>query len=162
MGGYRVHGAGYQRSGGAARPADTLPDREAGHVVVSVARNPLPPALAHLSELRRAGEIAGLRQAALWVEDSRKTMQRDSVEYRWATGAGLFLRQLADERDGIAPWHSDMARAKCSRRPVMVGRRGSKLMAMAIWHGQAWRHADSLVELCFEPDVWQPLPRAAP
>jgi len=123
-----------------------------------VTRNPLPPHLAHLAELRESGEASGLLEAALWVEDSRRTMQRDSPEWRWATGAGLFIRQLRDERLGIAPWISDMHRARCSQRPIIVGRRGEEVMAMAIFHGLTWRHSDSLNEVCFEPNVWHPLP----
>jgi hypothetical protein len=123
-------------------------------------RNPLPPQLSHLSVLRKSGEAFGLMEAALWVEDSRRTMQSDSAEWRWATGAGQFIRQLRDERLGIWPWISDMERARESTRPVIVGRRGDKRQAMAIWHGQAWRHADSLQPVCFEPNVWHPLPRA--
>lgn len=124
-------------------------------------RNPIPACLSHLEVLRRSAHSDGLLEAALWVEDSRNTMQSDSKEYAWATGAGQFLRQLIDERAGIAPWISDMERARWSTRPVMLGKRGSRLMAMAVWSGHNWRHADSLQPVCFQPDVWQPLPEAA-
>lgn len=122
-------------------------------------RNPLPACLSHLQPLITAAEVKGLKQAALWVADSRLIMQFDSPEWRWAEGARQFLWQLADERAGVAPWSTDMHTAKCSQKPVMVGKRGSKLMAMAIFNGHAWRHADSLEPVCFEADVWQPLPR---
>lgn len=125
-------------------------------------RNPLPDALSHLQPLITAAEARGLIQAALWVEDSKQTMQSDSPEWRWATGARHFLWQLADERIGVAPWSTDMHTAIKSSRPVLVGQRGSKLMAMAIYNGQMWRGAESLEPLFFEPNVWQPLPRPAP
>lgn len=64
-------------------------------------RNPIPPALSHLRVLRAAGVVAGLQEAAAWVEGSKATMQSDSAEYRWATGAAAFLRQLAEERDPV-------------------------------------------------------------
>lgn len=35
--------------------------------------------------------------------------------------------------------------------PVMIGRVGDKRQAMAIFHGQCWRHVDSLEPVCFEP-----------
>lgn len=125
-------------------------------------RSPLPKALSHLAVIRRAGEVAGLIEAALWVDDSKLTMQSDSREYAWATGARHFLWQLADERSGIAPWSSDMHTARQFTRPIIVGKRGSKLMAMAIYRGSAWRHTDSLNPVCFVADVWHPLPKAAP
>lgn len=65
----------------------------------------------------------------------------------------------------LPAWRSDMGQAYhrtgYHTRPVLVGKRGSPLMAMAVWSGQKWRHADSLEPVCFEPDVWQPLPKAA-
>lgn len=120
--------------------------------------NPLPDCLSHLAVLRRAGEVGGLKRAALWVADSKRTMPLDSAEAAWADGARQFLWQLADERAGVAPWSTDMYTAMTSARPVMIGRRGSKLMAMAIFN-ERWRHADSLEPVCFEADVWQPLPK---
>lgn len=126
---------------------------------MSADRNPLPESLSHLTALLRAAEAKGLKDAALWVDDSRRTMQQDSPEDMWARGARQFLWQLADELVGVAPWCSDMWRAKQFTSPLIVGKRGSKLMAMAIHSGQAWRHADSLQPICFEPDVWQPLPK---
>lgn len=125
-------------------------------------RSPLPWALSHLKVLERRGEINALHEAAAWIEGCTMTMHSNSREYRWAIGAALFIRQLADERDGIAPWHSDMLRARASKRPLILGKRGSPLMAMGLWHGEDWRHAESLEPVCFEPDVWQPLPKAAP
>ena len=123
-------------------------------------RNPLPACLSHLAVLRKSAQADGLKEAAVWVEDSKRTMQSDSAEFRWATGARHFLWQLADERIGVAPWSTDMFTARELGRPVMIGKRGSKLMAMAIFHGDLWRHADSLQPVCFRPDVWQPLPEA--
>jgi hypothetical protein len=132
-------------------------------------RNPIPICLSHLHALTEAdkerwlkqGEVQGLKQAALWVDDSRRTMQSDSPEYAWAGGARQFLWQLADEKLGVAPWSTDMWAAMRSNNPVMLGKRGTPLIAMGIRSGGCWRHAESLDELCFDPDVWQPLPKAA-
>jgi hypothetical protein len=55
---------------------------------------PLPE---NLSRLHAQGVITGLRMAAAWVDDSRRTMQPDSAEARWAAGAAASIRQLADE-----------------------------------------------------------------
>lgn len=41
---------------------------------------------------------------------------------------------------------------------LMVGQRGSSMIALAFYHGKRWRHAHSVDALCFEPNVYQPLP----
>lgn len=123
-------------------------------------RNPLPVCLSHLAVLERSAEVSALKEAALWVSGCLLTMQSDSVEAAWARGAAQYIWQLADERDGIAPWRSDMYVAVASRKPVIVGKRGSNMMAMAIYSGEMWRHADSLEPVCFGVEVWQPCPTA--
>jgi hypothetical protein len=44
---------------------------------------------------------------------------------------------------------------------VLVGS-ADNMVAMAFYHGKAWRHAHSLDPLCFEPTHWMALPEPPP
>lgn len=57
-------------------------------------------------------------------------------------------------------WRPISEAVEALHRPVIIGKRGSPLMAFAVYLGQHWRHAEGLTEVCFEPDVFQPLPPA--
>lgn len=120
---------------------------------------PTNPLLPHLEPIRRAAEVRAFKEAALWVADSTRTMQRDSVEFKWAEGARQYLWQLADERDGLGQWSSDMHRAKCFMTPVLVSRRGTGDMAVAVFLTHAWRHPGDKRPISFEADLWQSLPK---
>lgn len=60
---------------------------------------------------------------------------------------------------GLAGWRPiETFKRDIGHRPAIVGKRGTKYMAMALYLGGRFVWADSLIPVCFKPDCFQPLP----
>ena len=49
-----------------------------------------------------AGRVAGLREAAHWLEDAADRLYGEQHTEQWLKGAGQYFRQLADEAEASA------------------------------------------------------------
>ena len=108
------------------------------------------------------------RELEVWLrqQSSLKRTYAQEVPGKMAAQLVYEADQFGKRADALAAllaereWRdiSTIHEPEVSRRPILISRKNEKLMALAIFSRQHWRHADSLEPVCFEPTHWQPLP----